>query len=247
MTCQFNRCNLTAVIGSLRFVLGALILALGALFIPPGMRALADHYAKKPIEINRPFDQFDASRLPAFAVGWNTEMIPQPVEELGTDQYMFIQFVRRSATGELAEAKLFASYYSDPQDKVPHTPDVCYPPQGAVILKMQPIELSVPGLPSTQNPASLRYIELKWPDRNEVVIYCFCVEGLIRYDREQVRWIMGKPGNRHTYFGLIMVSSAYPHGESPEPAARRCTTLLTQALPLLINEHYPRESQVRRD
>ena len=58
--------------------------------------------------------------------------------------------------------------------------------------------------------------------------------------------IMGKPGNKHTYFGLIMVGADYPHGGSPMAAEERCRVLLNEALPILLTDHYPSREQVRR-
>jgi len=228
------------------FVAALLILTVGALAIEPVMRTISKHYAKRSIPINKPFGEFDVSKLPTFGQGWKIGYIDQPDEELGTSEYMFIEFTRRLPDSQSEQVKLFASYYSDPKDKVPHTPDVCYPPQGAVITRMTPIELDIPDLPAEYGRVSLRYIEFKWPKRNEVVMYCFCVEGEIRYDREQVRWIMGKPGNRHTYFGQIMVGADYSHGSSPMAAAERCTSVLNEALPILLKDHYPAREQLRR-
>ncbi len=234
------------LLGSVSFLLAVLILGVGALGIEPAMQVISRHYAKRPIPINRPFADFDISLLPTFAAGWNAKHIDQPDEELGTSEYMFVEFTRRVTDSRPEQVKLFASYYSDPKDKVPHTPDVCYPPQGAVVVKMGPIELDVPGVPSGHDRIPLRHIEFKWPERNEVVMYCFCVEGRIRYDREQVRWIMGKPGNKHTYFGLIMVGADFPHGSSATAAEERCRTLLREALPILLRDHYPAREQVER-
>jgi hypothetical protein len=237
---------MSCLFGSGSFISGVLILGVGALAIEPTMQVISTHFAKRPIPINRPFDDFDISLLPTFGKGWKVEHIDQPDEELGTSEYTFVEFTRGQTGGEFEQVKLFASYYSDPEDKVPHTPDVCYPPQGAVITKMGPIELNAPGLPAGYREVPLRYIEFKWPERNEVVMYCFCVEGQIRYDREQVRWIMGKPGNKHTYFGLIMVGADYSHGSSSMAAEERCRRLLNEALPVLLRDHYPAEEQLRR-
>ena len=42
------------------------------------------------------------------------------------------------------------------------------------------------------------------PDGAEqIVLFCFCVEGEFRCNRESVRWLIDKPGNHYTYFSKI--------------------------------------------
>ncbi len=227
---------------SFRFLLSALILVLAANVLRPGMQTLNKRYMKKPIAIRRPLKEFDVSRLPSFQNDWTSSVVQSHdlFEDIGTDEYTMIVFKK-----EFQQPALYVTYYSNPKDKVPHTPDVCHRQSGAVVREMRNIKLDTPELAPEYPQVQARLVILQRSDYGQAVIYCFCVEGKLRYSREQVRWIIGKPGNHYTYFSKIEATSDYPiHGDEGE-AIETCKTLLREALLILLAEHFPDKKQLK--
>jgi len=139
------------------------------------------------------------------------------------------------------------TYYSDPASKVPHTPDVCYRQAGTIVEKMENIEIDVPNLPSGDKQVKARLLMLKRPSGNQgVVIYSFCVEGLLRCAREQTRLVLGMPGNKYTYFSKVEVVSFLLPDVDPEATIVECKRLYAEAMALLLSEHFPTREQLKR-
>ena len=225
------------------FLLPLAILAAAALGLRPGLEALARHYQKEPIAIRKSLKEFDISRLPSFRTGWVRSDIPP--DEIETDEYLIVRLSRAVPAGERAAVVLFVTYYSDPRSKVPHTPDVCYRQGGATIEQMKNIIIDVPEL--AQSPrVKARLLLLREKTERKVVVFCFCADGRFKHSREQVRWIIGKPGNRHVYFSKIETVAGYPMDGSPEAAIELCTRLFREAVPILVTEHFPTPEQLKR-
>lgn len=231
---------------SARFLLLVIILVLAAVGLRPGMLALAKRYEKEPIAIRRPLKEFDISHLPSFRDGWKFARRKAPIEDLGTDEYVQIAFTKENPSEDLLYAMLFVTYYSDPRDKVPHTPEVCNRQAGNIVKKMTTITIDTPELAPEHPQIKANLLILQRPRDNSADIYLFCVEGEFRRSREQVRWIIGKPGNRHVYFSKIEVAAAYPTGGDPTQAIEVCKKLLREALPILLAEHFPDKEQLKR-
>lgn len=227
---------------SARFLLAAFVLIIAAVGLRGGIQALSAYYTKQPIDIRCPLREFDISRLPSFKDGWVGTNIPP--EEIETDEYAIIKLKRQGVAESPKEAALFITYYSDPRSKVPHTPDVCYRQGGAVVKKMETITIDIPEL--TQCPqAKVQLLLFEMPRSNQVVIFCFYVDGVFKHSREQVRWTMGKPGNRHTYFSKIETVSNYPLNEKPDKAIDVCRKLFCEAVAILVSEYFPTKEQLK--
>jgi hypothetical protein len=204
--------------------------------------ALDKYYLKKSIEIRRPLLEFDISRLPSFQEGWSSSVSQayESPEDVGTDECVIIKFEKG-----FKETALFVTYYSNPKDKVPHTPDVCYRQAGAIVRYMRNITLDTPELAPEYPQIKARLVALRMPSYDQIVLFCFCVEGELRYSREQVRWVIGKPGNHHTYFSKIETTSFHTIGSNEEESIELCKTLLREALPVLLTEHFPDKKQLK--
>ncbi len=228
------------------FIASLVILAAAAAGLKPAMHALAQEYRKETIPIRKPLADFDMSRLPAFAGDW-TFKHQRTVEDIETDEYAIIRLKCRTGGRGPSEAILFVTYYSKQGDKVPHTPDVCYRQGGAVIKKMTTIMIDTPSLGPEykQIPANLLLFEMP-NGTNQAVIFFFCVEGQFRQTREQVRWLLNKPGNRFMYFSKIEASVNYPLNSAPAPAIELCKTILSEATVILAKEYYPSQAQIKR-
>ncbi|MBN2271424.1 MAG: exosortase-associated EpsI family protein [Sedimentisphaerales bacterium] len=243
MSRSANGLRLLRSLFSAAFLLSAAVLAIAAVGLRPGVRALAERYAKEPIAVRKPLSEFDTSRLPSFAEGWTREDIPP--EEIETDEFAIIRLTRRNIAQGPKEVVLFVTYYSDPKSKVPHTPDVCYRQGGAILKEMKNITIDVPGL-ARGREVKARLLLFEQQTYNQAVIFCFFADGRFRHSREQVRWLIGMPGNRHVYFSKIETAANYPKDASPDSAVELCKTLFREAVPLLISEHFPTIEQLKR-
>ena len=227
---------------SIRFVFSAAILVLAATALRPGLGALSRRYTKQPIKINKSLTEFDILRLPSFKRGWSISHVPP--DDIETDEYAIIRLTREGSQTEPREVVLFATYYSDPKSKVPHTADVCYRQGGAVVEEIRNIAIDIPDL-AEDSQVTARLLLLRQQNYNQVVIYCFCADGEFKHSREQVRWMIGKPGNRYVYFSKIEAIASYPTGVEPGPAIELCRLLFREAAAILVSEHFPRREQLK--
>jgi len=229
---------------SISFLSSTVVLIIAAIGLRPGTNALAKYYIKESIAVRRPLKNFDTSRLPSFEKGWKTIDIP-PAPDVGTEELLVKKFIRQRNDIKPKEVILFVTYYSEANSKVPHTPDVCYRQAGAVVKKLQNITIETPDLAQCSE-IKARLILFKMSKCEQVVIFCFYVDGKFKHSREQVRWVVGKPGNRYTYFSKIEVVSNYPNNDDPSISIEECKTLFREAVSILISEHFPTKKQIKR-
>jgi hypothetical protein len=245
-----NNIFITAVLRRLitgQFLFSAIILVTAAVWLHPVTAKLSAKYDKKPISIRRPLKELDMSRLPTFRSGWSQNKIILQPQDIGTSEYAYISMTKKGTLYKFQETVLFVTYYSNPQDKVPHTPDVCYRQAGATVNKLSTIDINVPELAGKYPEIKCRMVIMEQKEIGIVDIYVFFVEGKFRYTREQARWIIGKPGNQYTYFSKIEAVSYFQVSQISDEsgnAIERCKTLLIEALPVLLSEYYPTAEQI---
>jgi hypothetical protein len=228
------------------FVLSLGVLLFAAFGIHPAMAFLSEKFSKSPIELRKPLDTFTASRMPSFASGYTYQTTQLDSIALGTDRYLCLNVIPDNRQG-FCLARLIVSYYSNQQDKVPHTPEVCYRQIGAVIKQLSTIALETPELGPVQPTIPVCLVRAGFKDRDEISIYCFYVEGKFRSDRTQARLIIGMPGNKHTYFSKIEACAVLSTDSDPAQAITICKKLLQEALPPLVNEYFPTADQLKRN
>jgi len=231
---------------SMPFILTAGLLLAAAIGFQPGMKALSDYYGKKPIDLRRTLNQFDPSRLPSFQHGWKYGFHPASETDVGTADYVHISFDNQDIDRGPKRAELFVTYYNNPQDKVPHTPEVCSRQAGAVVETMSTIEIEVPELGPDHSPIQARLLIIREKNYKMADIYVFCVEGKYRFTRDQVRWVLGIPGNQYSYFSKIEAATVFPLNGDPALALKTCKTILREALPILVTDFLPTKEQLRR-
>lgn len=232
---------------SVRFLLTAFILILSAICLRPCMKAISQRYTKQMISLRRPLKEFNVSSLPTFRNGWDFVEQPLSVSDaaLGTDKYIIINLSKRDQKD--VSVKLFITYYSDPKDKVPHTPEMCYTQSGAVIKETSAITIDSsefdPKYPQPQG--RLLIFDMPKSSSDVVVLYCFFVEGEFRLSRNQTRLVLNRPGNRYTYFSKIEVMSPFLNDKDKAETIERCKTLFYEALSVLLKNYLPEKDQLK--
>jgi len=227
-----------------RFLLSVFVLVLAGIGLRPTMNALAEHYRKESIAIRRPLKEFDASRLPFLRDGWG--ILPIDVtDDIETDEYFFAHLLKPVINKE-KKGQLFITYYSDPGSKVPHTPDVCGRQAGAVVKDISILTIDTPQLPPKYPKIKVCSVIMQHANEPErVTIFCFYVEGEFTASRNKARLILGKPGNRYTFFSKIESIAFFEKNEGPAEAIEMCKKLITESLVILLEEYFPTREQIK--
>ena len=232
------------------FVACALMLGGAAAGLQPAVKALIRHYSKEPISLRRSLDEFDAARLASFRVVTDGTAFDTAVsDDVGTDDALRLVVEKKGAATEgrrELDTLLFVTYYNDPRDTIPHTPEVCYRQDGATVNAITPVYLDVDGIdPTGPKRIKARLLDLENAGVRAALVYVFCCNGRFYDDRLWVRLALGMPGDGYTYFSKIEVLTACPPGESFADAVQRCKLLLREALPILT-EHFPANDDLKR-
>ena len=221
------------------FVVTAVVLVVAALTLRPALAALAKRYAKTPASIRRPLQDFDISRLPSFGNDWESTAVPIPPDQIGTDQCVYLILRHRDKTAIPNRIEFFVTYYNDPREKVPHTPDVCSRQGGAIVLGQTTTVLKTPELAPEHPEIQARLLTYSQRGSEVIDIYVFYVEGQFKYTRGQVRWVIGMPGNRRTFFSKIEAVVPVPNPANRPESVAMLKKFLCQAIPILLTEYFP--------
>jgi len=236
------------------FLICVLLLAGGAIGMPSAMRYLGVILAKEPLPIEKSLDLLDEHGLGPYKVVAKTTIDNREVlKSLGTEEY--IQWVLEDTEAEPDSrgryCTLFITYYDLP-DRVPHVPEECYVGGGYQRVSSDTMELSV-ARDGVQTVVPGRYVvfagksndgwgfETKFP-----VSYLLNVNKEYAADRNDARTILGKHFGKYSYFskvewmffGMQFGSRVYPEKGDTIRASEK---LLAVILPILENEHWPRE------
>ncbi len=229
---------------NLRFWIPLGLLTVSALGLRPGLDQLAKRYTKLPAELRKPLQEFDITHLPMVSPEWKVVPAPEYLGGIGTQDVALIKLQPVESKRIPSYLTLFITYYNQPGDKVPHTPDVCARQGGAILSKQERIQLHLPDSLSAQSPIPVNLLRLHETHFDSIVLFLFSVEGQFKAGRNQVRWALAKPGNRLTYFSKIEVVASFPPGDdnpqTEQMALEACCQLLREALVLLLQEHFPR-------
>lgn len=227
------------------FLMCALLLAGTALGLRPGMAKLAQTFQKQPIMLRKPLDQFDSSKLTSFRA------VPVVLDQrldlriTGTEYALLTQFVARDPNLPQDRITLLVTYYNNSKDKVPHTPEVCYRYGKTTVEKLTTITTDTPALAPKSPRTDVRLLILRQPASSAVILYLFYANGQVCYDREQVRWMIYRPGDRYIYFSKIEVILPVAHDTDPTAAIECCKKFLAEALPVLIKDHFPDDARLK--
>ncbi len=243
---MFREYSLGRALPSPLFLICAVLIAAAAVGLRPGMAALAAHYVKESIDLRRPLAELRPAALPSFRPASHRDPPSLPSDDIGTEDAVYLPIEGRRSAGTELEPSLFVTYYSDPDDQVPHTPDVCYRQGGYIVNRMTTETIDVSGLGPEHAAITASIIDFVHKERRRVVIYMFCACGDFCHSREQVRWVCARLRYRYVYFSKIEALVTYYAEEDADAAAEMARQLLREALPVLVAEHYPRTEDLMR-
>ena len=185
----------------------------------------------------------------SFRDDWESQAQTVAFDILGTDEYAYLSLTKKNAPYKsFTTARIVVSYYSNPREKVPHTPDVCSRQGGAITKELTNTTINIPDLKKAGYPQEVeaRLYLFRFKDHNTVAVYCFFVEGEFMTSRGEARWKIALPGNRYTYYSLITAEAHYPLDGEPDDAIKRAKTLFAEAIPILVTEYFPKREQLKR-
>ena len=128
---------------SMPFVLCGVLLLAAAVGLRPVVAGLRQTMSKETIALRRSLEELDVSRLSTFRLVPDGGFFPRSVaSNIGTEDVVMWTFELRELGPEPPrelDVMLFVTYYSNPRDTVPHTPEVCYRQAGAVVHSVEAI------------------------------------------------------------------------------------------------------------
>ena len=167
----------------LPFLICAIILAGTALWLRQGMVKISVMMQKEPIALRKPLNQFDRSRLKSFRRPTFPSDTKLDFEAIGTKDALCEQYISVDPELGTDPVELFVTYYSDPKDKVPHTPEVCYRQVDTSVESMTSITIDTPGLAPKHPAIDVRRLVLSQQGSKAVILYLFYTNGRTYYDR----------------------------------------------------------------
>lgn len=231
------------------FLLPLMGVVLIGLLLPIGVARLSAAARKQAIDIRVPLRQLQDDRIPSFRLRRDLEILAVGPEWLGTSE-MIIVAAEPVAGGHPFPKDdpdrmptLFVSYYSDPDETIPHTPEVCYDQAGATIREIDRVPITVAGRDDGPHRAR-RIIADRAGTPTRVVLYVLYHNGRILNDRQQVRRAMAIPGDAYTYFAKIEAVVPVVPGLTEAEAEQFARTLLEEAIPAVAAGHLPTDASI---
>ena len=223
------------------FLVTAALLVAAGLGMRPGLDALARAFEKAGAPIRRPLSSFDAAALPSFRAANMPAEVPS-MEEVGTSEWLYLQRQEAGTSADSPVYRMMVTYYCDPKDKVPHTPEVCYSSTGAVVESATDDTMDVPEL----GRVPVRVVHLvDTAQRHQVVAYVFSANCEFHTGRTAVRWVLGRPGARKVYFAKIEAMAVVPTTDDLPQRTAGCKRMLAEALPVLVRDYFPERASLR--
>jgi hypothetical protein len=233
----------------LPLVSASLFLA-AAVGLRPGAEALIRHYRKEPIELRKPLREFDAGEMQTFRLVPASSGFTRGTEAAGgrVEEQLSLVF-EDLPPGEAGSAqpdvRLTVIYEGDPDRQVPYPPELIYRQSGAVVEGVRAIDVDTPDLAPDPSGVPARFLDIKQNDDHFILIYLYCCNGEFYDDREEVRFAISWPGDKYAYFSRVEALMEWPPGMSRLDATERCQRLLSEAVPILVRDHFPRREDLR--
>lgn len=221
------------------FAFTAIAMAVLGIGIPPALSAIKAHFAKEPIDLRRTLHEFDPDRVPTFVT--TDAWAPPSVDprSLGTEEFYTEVFrPREDRDGSYA---LLLTFYNDPEDSIPHTPEVCYRQIGSVVDRMTRTKVKMADL----GEVDVRVLDISQGPHHLLIVYSIVHNGQAFYEREQVRLAMGIPGDKFTYFTKVEVATEVRRNQTREEALEKACRLLSESFEILREDYLPLDADLR--
>jgi len=239
--------NIRAFLGDRVFLASLVLVLVTGAGVPALVAGLAERFGKQAIDPRLTLHAFDTGALPSFRHVPSVRVIGSGPEWVGTEEMFSLAFEPRewdAAQGDRPTLVLFVTYYSDPDDTIPHTPEVCYRQAGGEVRRMITTSVDIPGREDT--PVRAYALDIGVGDQDYSVVYFFYHNGRIVHDRERLRFIMSMPGDRYTYFSKVETATIRSPAMSFEDSIAPLVGLISEAVTELAAHHFPRDEDVRR-
>jgi hypothetical protein len=217
-----------------------------ALGLEPALQRAEDHFRKGSILPRQPLEGLSASALPSFKIAPpDSPFIDHHADDtVGTDDLVMLRLQEANAMGMEGQVILLVTYYSDPDDRVPHTPEVCYRQIGGMVEQIGelPVVLSTTAeveREDAQREITARKVIVDEKGVSAVIGYVFCANGEFMTTRNAVRLALRTPGYNRVYFAKIEAVTPSAAGSDHEVALARCRRLLSEAIPQLLDVYFP--------
>jgi len=236
-----------------RFLVCAIVLAAAALGIETVAGIMELHFRKLPVPLRKSLDQFDVAKLSHYKLVRKVS-IPSEVEDaLGTKDYLQFILEDTSISDPKQPGKyvnFFVTYYTGDPDQVPHVPEVCYMGSGKEPGNIRNMEIELPGIGLDDDRLPVRVVTFRdtrsMPGGHIPVIYFFSVNGAFEPDRLSVRLRLSDLRVKYSYLSKVEIA----FGGRPQPDTAQVLELtkrlLAEALPVLMEEHWPDWNEVIR-
>ena len=234
---------------SMKFAIGFILLIILAIGLKPLLAYLNEYYSKMPIELRKTLELFDSSKMPSFTENTEDSHYNFLEGDVGTDNLTTRAYQYSGNDPKLInkQAALIVTYYSDPHDTVPHTPDVCYRQAGMTVSNVRKIEFSHDHMEGGPRNIEAMAMDVNSSEKEKrVVIYLFYSNSRIYSDRESTRIAINWPGDKYTYFSKIEAVSEYINSKERTTSLEICKKLISEALVILAEDHFPTKEQVQR-
>lgn len=233
---------MTSALTSKRFLAAFAIVMLVGFGLPFGVDQLVLAARKDAIDIRRPLATIEPDVLPSFTLRRDLFIDAAGPEWVGTEEMIIYPAEpldpkwpgRRSAS---TLPTLFVTYYSDPDETIPHTPEVCYVQAGSAITSATLAPINIAG--RDDNPERAKRLLIERGDDRRIVMYVLYHNGKVLDDRAQVRLAMALPGADRTYFAKIETVQPITPNVDEAAAERIATQLLEEAIAAVSAEHLP--------
>ncbi len=219
-----------------------------------GLKLVAEkmklHFLKARIELQKPLDELDQSKLLPYKVIHKWTIPDEIVTELGTTEYIQWTLEDTSvANNDPARyISLFITYYSgDPGpgnvSKVTHIPDVCYVGGGAEIKRAENTTIDVPGCGLKDDKLPIRVLGMSMPGvferQRKYVLYFFAVNGHYDCRRNALRTALKNLHDKYSYYSKVEMSFKGGSNITEAGALKAAQKLVRKLLPVLIKDHWP--------
>ncbi len=223
------------------------------LLLPFGTQRLVAAARKDAIDIRVPLAQLRDEAIPSFRLRHDVQIDTVGPEWLGTEESIILPVEPRPGADVPSAYRssdpnrlpiLFVTYYSDPEETIPHTPEVCYDQAGASLRDVARVPIELPGRDDGPHRAK-RIIADREDGSTRVVLYVLYHNGRVLNDRQQVRLAMALPGDVHTYFAKVEAVAPVLPGVTEAEAEAVARRILEEAIPVVAREHMPPDEIVR--